>query len=175
MSEVRTTSWAILSMLAICPVAQAGEVVVGTFDSRAVAAAMARGAPFMKKIADMKAEHAEAKAKGDEKRVAELEKEGPALQDRLHRQVFSNEPIDDVLKLIEKDLPGIAEAAGVAFLVSKWEIVYQASEVKTVDVTWELVNLFNPDDDTKKLVEEILKTEPVSAEGFQDGHCGEDH
>ncbi|MCH7885329.1 MAG: hypothetical protein IIC01_08775 [Planctomycetes bacterium] len=170
MSKEKTMKWIVLSMLAICQVTQAGEVVVGTFDSRAVAMAMARGETFKKKIVDMKAERDEAKAKGDKERVAELEKEGPALQERLHRQVFSNEPIDDVLNLIEKDLPGIAKAAGVNLLVSKWEIAYQDPDVKTIDVTWELVNLFQPDDQTKKLVKELLKTKPVPAEELKHDH-----
>ncbi len=164
MSKKKTMGWVILSMLAICEVTQAEELVVGTFDSRAVAMAMARGTAFKKKIADMKAARDKAKAKGDKKRVAELEKEGPALQERLHRQVFSNEPIDDVLKVIEKDLPSVAKAAGVNLLVSKWEIAYQDPGAKTVDVTWALVNLFKPDDQTKKIVKEVLKTKPLTLE-----------
>ncbi len=163
----------VLSILVICQATQAGEksqVTVGTFDSRAVAMAWARGGTFEKKIIAMKAERDAAKAKGDDKRVAELEKEGPALQERLHRQVFSNEPIDAVLKVIEKDLQGIAEAAGVDVLVSKWEIVYRAPDVKTVDVTWELANLFKPDEETKKLINELLKAKPLPADELKHDH-----
>lgn len=162
--------WVALSLLAVCPVVRAGEVVVGTFDSRAVAMAMARGEGFQKRMADLKAERDEAKAKGDEKRVAELEGEGPAIQKRLHRQVFGNEPIDDVLDLIREDLPKIAKDAGVLLLVSKWEVAYQSDDLNTVDVTWELVELFKPDDQTKKLIGEVMQKPPVPADELKHDH-----
>ncbi len=163
----------VLSILAICPATHAGEkpgVAIGIFDSRAVAMAWARGGTFQKKFVAMKAERDAAKAKGDDKRVAELEKEGPALQDRLHRQVFGNEPIDAVLKVIEKDLQGIARAAGVDIQVSKWEIAYQSPDAKMIDVTWELVNLFKPDEETRKLIKELLKTQPLPADELKHDH-----
>ena len=134
---------------------------VGVFDSRAVAGAWYRSKAYMKQISEMKAEHEKAKPNGNTKRVAELEKEGSGSQETAHRQVFSNEPVDDVLKRIEKNLPKIAELAGVDILVSKWEIAYQDKSAKFVDVTWEMVNLFEPDEATVTLVKEILESEPV--------------
>ena len=134
---------------------------VGIFDSRAVAAAWYRSKAHMKLVSEMKAEHKKAEAAGDTKRAAELEKEGSGSQEAAHRQVFSNEPIDDVLKRIEKNLPKIAESAGVDILVSKWEIAYQDKSAKFVDVTWEMVNLFEPDEATTSLVKDILESEPV--------------
>jgi hypothetical protein len=134
---------------------------VGLFDSRAVAGAWYRSKAHMKQVMEMKAEYKKAKASGDEKLAAELEKKGSESQEAAHRQVFSNEPIDDVLKRIEKDLPGIAKAAGVDMLVSKWEIAYQDRSAKFADVTLEMVNLFEPNEATITLVKEILESEPV--------------
>ena len=141
--------------------AKTPEISVGIFDSRAVAGAWYRSKAHMKQVGEMKAEHRKAKANGDEKLAAELEKKGSGSQEAAHRQVFSNEPIDEVLKRIEKKLPGIAKAAGVDMLVSKWEIAYQDKSAKFTDVTWEMVNLFKPDEATVTLVKEILVTAPV--------------
>ena len=143
------------------PKGESSAISVGVFDSRAVAGAWYRSQAHMKQISEMKAEHRKAKANGDEKLATELEKKGSGSQEAAHKQVFSNEPIDNVLKRIENDLPGIAKAAGVDVLVSKWEIAYQDKSAKFTDVTWEMVNLFEPDEATVTLVKEILVTEPI--------------
>ena len=143
---------------------------VGVFDSRAVACAWYRSKAHMKQISEMKTEHEKAKANGNTKRVAELEKEGSGSQEAAHRQVFSNEPIDDVLKRIEKNLPKIAESAGVDILVSKWEIAYQGKSAKFVDVTWEMVKLFDPDEATVEMLKELIKMEPIPADQLDHEH-----
>ena len=150
--------------------ADKSKVRVGVFDSRAVACAWYRSKAHMKQISEMKTEHEKAKANGNTKRVAELEKEGSGSQEAAHRQVFSNEPIDDVLKRIEKNLPKIAESAGADILVSKWEIAYQDKSVKYVDVTWEMVNLFDPDEDAVKTIKEVIESEPVPTDQLDHEH-----
>ncbi len=137
---------------------------VGLFDSRAVALAWGRSETFKKHVSEMMAEYKEAKAAGDEERIAQLEKAGPQVQDRLHKQVFGNEPVDDVLEKIAKELPRVAESAGVDIIVSKWEIAYQKRSARFVDVTWEMVNLFEPDEETRKIAKELVKQKPVSSE-----------
>ncbi len=137
---------------------------VGLFDSRAVALAWGRSETFKKQLGDMRAEYKKAKAAGDAERIAQFEKAGPQIQDRLHKQVFGNEPVDDVLERIAKDLPKIAESAGVDIIVSKWEIAYQKRSARFVDVTWEMVNLFEPDEETRKIAKDLLKQKPVSSE-----------
>lgn len=137
---------------------------VGLFDSRAVALAWGRSEAFKKQLGDMMAEHKEAKAAGDTERIARLEKAGSQAQDRGHKQVFGNEPVDDVLERIAKDLPRIAASAGVDIIVSKWEIAYQKRSARFVDVTWEMVNLFDPDEETVRIAKDLVKREPVSLE-----------
>jgi hypothetical protein len=134
---------------------------IGTYDSRAVAFAYWRSEEGMKQLNGLKAEMAEAKAAGDEKRVAELEKEGPGLQVRLHQQVFSTGCISDVLRKIEAELPAIAEQAGVSLLVSKWEIAFKGADVECVDVTRTLVDLFSPNEEVLEMLPEIAKVQPV--------------
>lgn len=149
-------------------IAGAGEARVplriGTFDSRAVALAFWRGEEGMEILNGLHEEMAKAKEKGDEKRIAELEVEGPGLQVRLHQQVFSSGSVTDVIKRIEDKLPGIAEAAGVVMIVPKWNVAWQGKEVKAVDVTDEMVRCFGPDENILKMIEGVEKKKPVPIE-----------
>ena len=124
----------------------------------------------MKLVREKKEEHKKAEAAGDTKRAAELKKWGEGGQEAAHRQGFGNEPIDNVLERIEKNLPEIAESAGVDILVSKWEIAYQEKSAKFVDVTWEMVNLFEPNEATVEMLEELIKMEPIPADQLDHEH-----
>ena len=140
---------------------------VGVFDSRAVAVAYARSDVFRRGLNAMKAEHEEAKETGDTARVAELEAKGQAMQDLLHRQGFSTWPVDDILEQVEGRIPAIAERAGVDVIVSKWTIVYERPGVEFVDVTDLMVEPFEPDEETLKIIEELKKQAPVSLEELE--------
>jgi len=131
------------------------------FDSRVVACAWIRSKENMQQLNDLRAEYEKAKAAGDTKRAEEIGKQGPEMQERFGKQVFGNAPIDDVLERIKDKLPKIASDAGVSTLVSKWDIGNKKRSAKYVDVTWEMVNLFDPDEATVKVVKEILEAEPV--------------
>jgi len=141
-------------------------LVVGVFDSRAVACAWIRSKANMQNINEIQAEYKKAKASGDEERMDQLVEQ----QAITHKQVFGNEPIDDVLERIKKDLPKIASDAGVDILVSKWEIAYKNKNAKFVDVTWEMANLFEPDQATVKVIKEILVAEPIPADQLKYDH-----
>lgn len=143
------------------------KIRVGVFDSRAVACSWLRSKAFAQELSDMKAEYDKAKTDGNQKRLKELEEQAPKMQDLAHKQVFGNEPIDDVLERIQKQLPKIAAKNKVDILISKWEIAYQSRSAKFVDVTWDMVNLFDPDEETVGVVKEILKSKPVGIVGGQ--------
>jgi hypothetical protein len=97
----------------------------------------------------------------DEKRVKELEAQGPARQSLMHLQVFSNGSISNVTGVIADRLPAIAAAAGVSAVVSKWELPYSETTVEQVDVTAQIAALFNPDDATKKIMESMKSQKPM--------------
>jgi len=132
---------------------------VGTFNTRGVALAYGRSPEFMEMVRQMKADHAKAEEEGDEERVAELEKLGPELQDRLHRQVFGDAPIPEILVELESHLPGIAEAAGVDMIVG--DILYSAPGAETIDITRHMMRPFDPSEETLEILEELLATQPV--------------
>ena len=72
---------------------------VGIFDSRGVALAYGRSARpdcLLDKVAQLRKEHEQAKNEGDEQRMKELEAQAPALQEQIHKQVFSGAPIDNI-------------------------------------------------------------------------------
>jgi Skp family chaperone for outer membrane proteins len=145
---------------------EASVLRIGVFDSRAVAIAYARSEPFRKRIDDMKAEHRKATEAGNEARAKELATAGPELQDMLHKQGFSTWPVDNILEKIEAAIPGIAEKAGVDVIVSKWDVVYQRPGVELVNITDFMVEPFQPNEDTMKVIAEIQTQPPVSLDAL---------
>lgn len=149
----------------------AAPVRVGTFDSRAIAMAYYRSEAHMGFIKNLKAEHAAAKAAGDDERAAELEAEGRQSQELAHKQGFGTWPVDDILERIRGDLPRIAADAGVEVIISKWDIVYAPPAVEFIDVTRAVVMPYNPDEATLKLIlDELPKVDPVPLEELENHH-----
>jgi len=140
------------------------KVIVGTFDSRALAMAYYRSEEFMQSMQELRAEYEKAKAAGDEKRIKELEVKGPAQQELIHKQGFSTWPVDNILEKIKGKIPEIAKQAGVDVIVSKWDVVYQQSGVEFIDVTDLMVKPFNPDEETLKIIKDLQKKDPVPLE-----------
>lgn len=142
-------------------------VVVGTFDSRAIAITYYRTEATASYFEDLKTEHAEAVESGNKERVKELEAEGQASQELIHKQSFGTWPVDNILEIIEGKIPEIAKQADVDLIVSKWNIVYKHSGIEFMDVTDVMVNLFNPDEQTLGIVEQIKMQNPVPLEELE--------
>jgi hypothetical protein len=136
-------------------------VRVGVYNSRAVAMSYYRSEQFNAQLSALFAKLEKAKEDGDKKTVEELESLGPALQELLHKQGFGDWPVSNIVKLISDKLPEIAKQADVGVIINKWAITFQEPAVELVDVTHLLVNLFNPSEETMKIVTEIMKTNPV--------------
>ena len=134
---------------------------VGTFDSRLIATAYVRSKAFQQRLSKMHADLKDAKASGDKKRIKQLEAEGPALQELIHKQGFSTWPVHDILQTIKDELPSIAKQAHVDLIVSKWDVVFQRTGVEVVDVTDLMVTPFSPDEETRKVLESLREKAPV--------------
>jgi hypothetical protein len=162
----------IVSVVCVTMLAQepAAKVRIGVYDSRAIAVAFGGSETWQasvgKQLAAMQTEYKEARAAGNQKRVAELEAQGQAQQALLHKQGFSTAPVDDILAHIQDKLPEIAKAAGVGPIVSKWDkdalARYKSAEL--VDVTMPLVNAFHPTERQRNFATDIQKRPPVSLE-----------
>jgi hypothetical protein len=148
-------------------------VVVGIFDSRAVATAYVRSKAFNDYVGAQRADIGRAleraKAAGDTQLAADLEALGPAMQRRVHRQGFSTAPVDDVIARIEAELPGIAAKAGVDVIVSKWSLAWRRPDAQLVDVTDQLVAEFDPDEKTLEVIRDLVAKQPVPP-GRLDAH-----
>jgi Skp family chaperone for outer membrane proteins len=137
---------------------------VGTFDSRAIAIAYVDTDDFKQALTKMKEEHKKAKAEGDEKKAKELEAKGEAQQQLLHTQGFSTASVGEYLEHVKDKIPAVAKQVGVDVIVSKWDMVYQSPDAEFVDVTDQLVKLFNPNEKMLKIGEELRKHPPISLE-----------
>lgn len=134
---------------------------VGIFDSRGVALAYGRSARpdcLLAKVAELRKQHEQARKEGNEDRMKELELEPPALQEQIHKQVFSGAAINNILTLIKDDLPKVAKSANVKLIVSG--VLHSGSDVKLVDITMEMCAPFEPDEETRKIIKDIL-TQPL--------------
>ena len=109
-------------------------------------------------------EFAEAKAANDDKRVKELEAWGKKHQRELHRQGFAIVPVNNLLEHVKDKLPAVAQKTGVVAIVRACD--FTASNVISVDVTDELVKIFEPSEKTLKTIAEIRKVEPVDLDAL---------
>jgi hypothetical protein len=139
-------------------------VRVGTFDSRAVAVAYTRTESFGQSVKKLMDEGKKAEAAGDQEKIKELKAAGRAGQDLIHQQGFGTASVANILDTIKDQLPDIAQKAGVDVIVSKWDITYQTPSAEFVDVTHEMIKPFKPNEKTLKIIEDLLKHPPVSAE-----------
>lgn len=127
------------------PAPGAQKVRIGVYDSRMVALAYYNSADHRKFMQDLMAQLKAAQTANDAPKVAELQYRGPALQNLMHYQVFSNASIPNVMEKLAPELPRVAQNAQVSMIVSKWEVAYRRDDVEYVDVTDALVGLFHPD------------------------------
>jgi tetratricopeptide (TPR) repeat protein len=65
------------------------------------------------------------------------------------------------MEKISDALPVIAQEAGVSVIVSKWEVTYKSPPAEVVDLTPQLVALFDPSEETLKIVEDMKTIDPV--------------
>ncbi len=148
----------------IAPAKTAAPTRIGVFDSRAIAIAYWRSDQGMRELRGLRDEYEKAKAANDEKRVKELEQEGPWQQVRMHQQAFSTATVATILEKVSDKLPGVAKQAGVSAIVSKWEVPFKDASVETVDVTAAIVRLFNQDEQMLKMIDQIQAQRPIPFE-----------
>ncbi|HPB32759.1 MAG TPA: hypothetical protein PLB62_15010 [Candidatus Sumerlaeota bacterium] len=151
----------------------AKKVRVGTYDSRAVAVAFSGSEIFSKWLGELKVEQERAEAAGDKARVAEIRAKGATRQKLMHMQGFSTAPVDDILDRVREGVQSVREKAGVDVLVSKWdkESLDRHRDAEVIDVTMDLVDLFNPNERQRRSALEIQKHDPISlkqAENIRD-------
>lgn len=137
--------------------APAKKTRVGVYDNRAIAVAFA--ASKLNPVGQRTAEYEKAKAASDQKRARELEAWGEAHQRRLHVQGFGRAPVGDLLAYVKDGIPAVAVKASVDAIA--WSYDFTSANVEVVDVTDELVLLFDPSQRTLDMVKEVRRHEPA--------------
>ena len=137
---------------------------IGTFDSRCVAVAYGRSVEFMNGLDNLKNDIVKAKESGNEELAKELEQQGPTQQVLMHQQVFSSGSINNILEKVKDKLPTLAKDNNVKMILSKWEIPFADDSFEYIDITDQLIIFFNPDDATKKIIDNIKAMEPIPIE-----------
>jgi len=150
------------------------DLVVGTFDSRAIAVAYVQSDAYQEYLSALKAHITgaieQARTAGDKQLIASLEGVGPAMQQRLHEQGFGTAPVDDIIAKIEDALPGIAARAGVDVIVSKWTLSYSSPGARFVDVTGLLAAEFDPSERTLIMIQSTMEAAPVPIDELDHDH-----
>ncbi len=141
--------------------APASRMRVGVFDSRMVALAYYNSAEHRTFVRQLMSDLDAAKKADNKTRIAELEFQGPALQNLMHYQVFSNASIPNITAKLQDDLARIAREQRVGVIVSKWDLAYRDPDVEYVDVTDALVERFHPDEKIRKWMAEGKGKEPI--------------
>jgi hypothetical protein len=133
---------------------------VGTFDNRAVAVAYARSRFAKQDLDAVLQRHAEAKKSGDTKLVERIERGLERRQWLMHRQGFGVESVRDLLKHVEHGLADVVRESGLSMIA--WEPMFvNFDQVQLVDVTDEMVDLFDPDEATRSIIVQLRKSDPV--------------
>jgi hypothetical protein len=149
-----------LAMLMSAGVADANAVGgrVGVYDSRVVAYAWFWSDAQQAKLKEQMDAARAAKQAGDQAKLKERSAALSALQDQMHREVFSTAPAKEALAMIKDRIPEVEKAAGVAIMVSKWDkpSLNNYKGMDRVDVTDRMARvLFKPTEKQLKVIERI--------------------
>ncbi|PKP49629.1 MAG: hypothetical protein CVT94_04315 [Bacteroidetes bacterium HGW-Bacteroidetes-11] len=137
---------------------------IGTYDSRAVTYAYISSDIYKELQQKTGQERNEIMKTNDTAKWKETMSEVCTEQYLLHQRVFATGSAASVLRKVEKQLPAIAESAGVDFIVSKWELTWHGSNVEIVDLTDSIAQLFISLEKLDTTYEEIKKMEVVDVD-----------
>ena len=136
---------------------QGTKVRIGTYDNRAIAIAFV--ASQFNPTAEKKLAYDKAKAAGDTAKMKELEAWGSQYQRQLHFQGFGRVPVEDLLEPVKRQLSKIARDRQLAAITMS--CAFTGEQVELVDVTDDLVKLYDPSEKTLQTVREIRKLKPI--------------
>jgi len=141
---------------------------IGIFDSRSIAIVYANSKFFKNPYPEITARMKAAKEKKDDKEIAKIEYEARLHQAILHDQGFGKGSVNGITDLYKDKIAAIAKAENLSAVVSKWELINNNSNVELVDITNNIVDLFEPSDKIKEVIKEVPQHEPVKDAFFID-------
>lgn len=130
---------------------------IGIFDSRGVALAYGRSSRpdcMLAQVAKLTEANAKADTAGDEAKIKQLAAQAVVIQEKIHDQVFDGGVIDEILAMLEDDMPSIAKAAKVDLIIGM--VLHKNPGVELIDITYHMCTPFEPDDKTRKMISELI-------------------
>ena len=137
---------------------------IGVFDSRAVAVAYYNSDfsnNYRQIFQSLATQMQEAKSKDDKEAIAKIEREATLRQAILHEQGFGTGSVINITETVKDSLIKLANEENLSAIVSKWEISFSNNNVELIDITEKIVHFFDPNDQMKDMVKEIMQTEVV--------------
>jgi hypothetical protein len=133
------------------------KVRIGTYDNRAIAIAFvaSRHNPVKEKTVA----YERAKAAGDRDKARELQAWGERYQRQLYFQGFGHVPVADLLEPVKVRVRDLAQKRGLAAIGMACD--YTAADVELVDITDDLVKLFDPSEKTLASARQARTVKPL--------------
>ncbi|MCP4584126.1 MAG: hypothetical protein GY839_21140 [candidate division Zixibacteria bacterium] len=107
-------------------------------------------------------------AAGDSARANELTVWVERFQRQIHFQGFCRVPVDDLLLVVKDKIAGVAKRTGVDLI--GWNPDYTGADVEVVDITDELVSLFNPTEKKLEQIKGLKDVEPTALADVEHDH-----
>lgn len=137
---------------------------IGVYDNRAIAIAYASSE--FNPVRERMKEYEAAKERNDEATMRELEAWGEAHQRQLHRQGFGRVPVSDLLEHVRAAMPDLAarlDLDAIAFGAD-----YVAPNAVKVDITMDLVMLFDPSEAAIRNAREVVKHDALDLDEIEE-------
>ncbi len=133
------------------------KIRIGTYESRAIAIAYTPSQfnPAKEKMAD----YQKAKTADDKAKMEILKTWGEQHQRQLHLQGFGRVPVDDLLAPVKNQVAALARERRLAAITMACE--FTSIDVELVDVTDDLVKLYDPSEKTLEFVRTARKVKPT--------------
>ena len=132
---------------------------IGIYDSRCIAIAYYNSDIHNEYMNQIAAKHKDAKAAGDDETAKSFEKQMEEMQKQAHYQGFGTASVDNLLEKVKDDLEIIKAERNLDLVISKWD--YEGDQNKCVDITDELVELYNPSAKALKWIEQAKEKKPI--------------
>lgn len=134
------------------------DVRIGIYDNRAIALAYA--ASRFNLITEKRAAYEEAQERGDAAAMKEIETWGQTHQWMLHFQKSCRVPVDDLLEPVRDGIVALIESERLVAVTMMCD--FTATGVELVDVTEQLVALYEPTDEISQAATSIRSVDPVA-------------
>ncbi|MBI5325724.1 MAG: hypothetical protein HZB41_10730 [Ignavibacteriae bacterium] len=138
-----------------------GKQRIGVYDSRVIAICWFQSEEGQKNMKSLMDEFKTAKSKGDTVQAKKLEEKGQLTQRILHDKGFGRGSVAEIIENKLNELKELAKKEKLMAICSKWELNFSSPDVEVVDITMNVLDMFNATDKVKKMVEEMKGIEPI--------------